>query len=278
MNNQTIPVFVVGSGRSGTRMIYRLLSGIPHIETYHEFECTHIQPIAAKYYMKIVTKEEAKKEINKLHGAAIHYSKVKYWVDSSNKLSWLIEPLSELFPEAKFVHLIRDGRKVVSSFYHKLAPEIYDDESVKIMMEWIKNKTKNPEPPPEKKYWWNIPQKGQPFYKEFSELSQFQKICYHWKEIIREVNQSLKLVPKKQKLIIKLEDLSSKKTVLKQFLSFFDISYDEHFFEYVKKPQNVFFPMDLKMTKDEEKEFNRICGNTMIKLGYKNKSEYEVKY
>lgn len=278
MKNHATPVFIVGSGRSGTRMIYRMLSGISTIESYHEFECTHIQPIAAKYYMKLITKEQVKKEIMKLHGAAIYYSKAKYWVDSSNKLSWLIKPLIELFPKAKFINITRDGRKVVSSFFHKLAPEIYDDESVKLMTEWIRNRKIIPEPPPEKKYWWNIPQRGQLFYKEFPKFNQFQRICYHWSEVNMTIEESFKIIPNNQKLEMKLEDLNSKKQSLKTFLNFLDVEYEDHYFQFVQKPQNVFFPMDLKMNKEQQNQFNKICGNTLKKLNYKNKNEYDVKY
>lgn len=274
----TIPIFIVGSGRSGTRMIYKLLSGIPHIEVYHEYLCTHIQPVAAKYYMKLIDKETVKKEIVRLYGSAIYYSDAKYWVDSSNKLSWIMEPLYELFPAAKFIHIVRDGRKVVSSFYHKLASEIYDDKSVQIMQRWLENSHNQPEPPPEKKYWWNIPQKGQPFATDFPSLNQFQRICVQWVESIRVITKSLTVIPKKQQLTLKLEDLTIKKSKLKTLLSFCGVPYENHFFEFVQTPQNVFFPMDLQLTPQMLKQFYAIAGPTMRQIGYGRKKSYEVKY
>lgn len=60
MSTETIPIFVVGSGRSGTRAIYKLLSGTEGIEIYHEYVCTHIQQYAALYYMRLISKEEVK--------------------------------------------------------------------------------------------------------------------------------------------------------------------------------------------------------------------------
>ncbi len=259
-------------------MIYKLLSGIPHIEVYHEYLCTHIQPVAAKYYMKLIDKETVKKEIVRLYGSAIYYSDAKYWVDSSNKLSWIMEPLYELFPAAKFIHIVRDGRKVVSSFYHKLASEIYDDKSVQIMQRWLENSHNQPEPPPEKKYWWNIPQKGQPFATDFPSLNQFQRICVQWVESIRVITKSLTVIPKKQQLTLKLEDLTIKKSKLKTLLSFCGVPYENHFFEFVQTPQNVFFPMDLQLTPQMLKQFYAIAGPTMRQIGYGRKKSYEVKY
>lgn len=274
----TTPVFIVGSGRSGSRMIYKLLSGIDHVEVYHEFVCTHIQAIAAKYFMGLLSKKEVKQEIMRLHGAGIFYSDAMYWVDSSNKLSWLIEPLYELFPNAKFINITRDGRKVVSSFFHKLAPEVYDDKSIEIMNKWLLQPKKYLEPPPEKKYWWNIPQRGQPFYKEFSSFNQLQRIAYHWVEVNRVIAESLKHIPKKQQLTIKLEDLISKKTTLKSFLKQFDIPFEGHYYDFIQTPQNVFVPMDFLLNDQEMKQFYDIAGKMMKKLGYTSKKVYQMKY
>jgi hypothetical protein len=264
----TRPVFIIGSGRSGTRMIYKLLSGIPDIEAYHEYCCTHIQPAAAKYSMGLLTKNGIQSEIRKLHGAAVYYSPLPYWVDCSNKLSWIIEPLYELFPDAVFIHVVRDGRKVVSSFFHKLKTEMYDDESVGILRNWMENPKKYPEPPPEKKYWWNLPPE---------QYSRFERICYHWAEINRTIAGSFRKIPRKNSWTVKLEDLTQKKAVLKKFLSYFAVPWDEEYYEFVRTPQGVFFPMDLKMTENEQRMFDRICGQTMKKLGYTGKL-YDVQY
>lgn len=278
MSKETTPLFIVGSGRSGTRMIFKLLSGIPEIEVHHEYLCTHIQQVAALYYMQIMSKDEIKQKIKELHAAAIYYSQAKYWVDCSNKLSWIIEPLIELFPNAKFVNLVRDGRKVANSFYQKLGPEMYDDESVRIVQIWLNNRDDLPMPPPEKKYWWNIPQKGQPFADKFSQFNRFQRCCYHWVEANRVIRESFKKVPQEQQLTIKLEDLTEDKNILKIFLSFFAIEYDESFYDILQTPQNVFFPMDFKLTDEQKLQFNEIAHAMMKELGYAGKPEYTVKY
>lgn len=278
MSSNTTPIFVIGSGRSGTRAVFKLLSGIDSIEIYHEYVCTHIQPLASLYYMKLLEKNEIKARFKELHGSAIHYSKAKYWVDCSNKLSWIIEPILEIYPNARFVNLVRDGRKVANSFVHKLGDEMYDDESVRVMREWLKNPKGVPMPPPEKKYWWNIPQKGQPFYEDFPSFDQFERASYHWRESNRVILESLKKVPKAQHRTYKLEELTSDRKVLTDFLSFFDLEYDEHFFEALQTPQNVVFPMDFELTQKQLEQFNRIASDMMEVLGYAGKPLYEVKY
>ena len=44
--------------------------------------------------MGIIQKKEVKERLLDFHGGAIEYSTDSFWIDSSNKLSWLIEPLN----------------------------------------------------------------------------------------------------------------------------------------------------------------------------------------
>ena len=76
------------------------------------------QPLAVRRSLDLIGAEECRRSLTETHGAAIHYSQAAQWGDSSNKLSWLIPDLAGLFPEARFVHLVRDGRKA----WHKIAP------------------------------------------------------------------------------------------------------------------------------------------------------------
>jgi hypothetical protein len=278
MANDTIPVFFVGSGRSGTRAVFKLLSGEPSIEVHHEYVCTHIQPVAAKYFMGLQSRAQVVDALRAWHAAAVHYSPAAYWVDCSNKLSWIIEPLLEVFPRARFVHLTRDGRKVAGSFFNKLAPEIYDDESVGILSAWLKNPAL-PEPPPEKKYWWNIPQAGQPFHDAFPSFDQFQRICYHWREVGRVIGEGFSRVPEAQRLTIKLEAITDDRAALSKLLAFVGLDFREPLFEALQTPQNVFFPMDFMLSEEQLAQFKGIAADTMAALGYDVDSEmYEVKY
>ena len=93
----------------------------------------------------------------------------------------------------KFIHLVRDGRKVVSSYFHKLGDECYDDKSVAVLQAWLDDPVLNPMPPPEKKYWWNIPKPGTPLSKVFRRYDQFQRICFHWAEVNRFILARLKI-------------------------------------------------------------------------------------
>lgn len=279
MSNYPIPIFIIGSGRCGTRTMFKMLSGVPDLEIYHEFVCTHVQKLACLYYMGCIDKNSAKAELHGLHGAGITYSDARIWIDASNKLSWLIEPLMEMYPNARFLALVRDGRKVTSSFFYKLAPEMYDDRSTCILAGWLADPINLPPPPPEKKYWWNIPQPGQPFHEEFPDFDQFQRVCYHWSEVNRVILQDMeRYVPSNQQMIIKLEDLTTDAKVLRQALDFIGIEFDSDYVEFLKTPQNVFFPIDFQLTDSQLEQFRDIAWPMMKILGYGSENAYTVHY
>ena len=278
MTTNTTAVFILGSGRSGTRQMFKLLSGELGLEVYHEYLCTHIQQAAALYFMGRLSRADLQDEFMRLHGAAIHYSSAKYWIDCSNKLSWIIEPISELLPQSKFVLITRDGRKVVSSFFHKLADEIYDDLSVNVLQDWLNKTQQGPRPPPEKRYWWNIPQVNQPYAEEFRSFNQFQRICYHWTEVHRVVLESFEHLPSDRWLVFKLEELTASKAALARFLEFVGVGFREDHLETLKTPQGVIFPMDFKLSPQQVQQFWHIAGSMMERLGYSASDEYSMKY
>src|SRR5471032_2186690 len=101
------PFFIVSSGRSGTAMLHKALSPKPDVEMHHEYAVQITQPLAVKRYLGAVDADETRKVLEETFGAAIAHTRGAHWGDSSNKLSWLIPDLAALFPDARFVHLVR---------------------------------------------------------------------------------------------------------------------------------------------------------------------------
>jgi len=181
----TKPLFFIGSGRSGTRTIYKMLRGSADVEIHHEYACESTQRVAVLYSLGLATRSDVIDHLNLHHASAVFWSESKYWIDSSNKLTWLVEPLINRFPDARFVHLVRDGRKVTNSFFRKLGNEMYDDLGVSVLRQWLDNRNSVPMPPAEKRYWWNIPLNGMPLAKEFPLFNHYQRTVYHWVESTR---------------------------------------------------------------------------------------------
>lgn len=273
----TEPIFIIGSGRSGTRNLFKTLSGHDDIEIFHEYNVLDVQQISVLYYLGLIKKTEAKKKLYQIYYSAIHYCKKKIWIDSSNKCSWIIVLLKEIFPNAKFILVVRDGRKVVSSFYYKLREEMYDDESNNILINWIL-KPKNPIPPKEKKFWWPIPNNSFKEFEKFKKYNRFQRICFYWNECNQYVLKKFDIMSKKDFQIYRFEDLINDKNIFKRFIKFIGIDYQDLLFEYLQKPRNVFIPLTFSLTNYQENQFWNICLPTMKRFKYNEKKIKDTKY
>lgn len=272
------PFFIVSSGRSGTAMLHKLLSGIENVEMHHEYAVQIVQPLAVRRYLELAGAAETRHVLTETYGAAIRYSEQEFWGDSSNKLSWLIPDLAALFPDAKFVHLARDGRKVAGSYFRKLAAECYDDRSSQIFQAFYDDPASVTPPPPEKKYWWTVPRKGASDAQAFRLFDQFERICWHWAEINRVILDSLSKLPETRKTFIRLEDLRSSPKTPKALLHFLNLGYRDAHFAMLQRPHNVNKPQDSLLSSRERDAFDRIAGTMMARLGYDGSREYVVNY
>jgi hypothetical protein len=270
------PFFIVSSGRSGTAMLHKLLSAEPDVEMHHEYMVQITQPLAVKRYLDLVDSDDAAGVLRETHVAAIRYSEKAHWGDSSNKLSWLIPELAMLLPGARFVHLVRDGRKVANSYFHKLGDECYDDRSVAILQAFADGAM--PAPPPEKKYWWPLPKPGTAADVEFRKYGQFQRIAWHWAEINRVIVKALAALPRARQHFVRLEDLQAQPAVVKGLFQFLTLPYrDEHFAAFAR-PHNVNRPEDRLLTPQQRDQFDAIAGEALAHFGYADSEEYLVNY
>ena len=272
------PFFVVSSGRSGTAMLHKALSAVPAVEMHHEYMVHIVQPLAVRRYLGLIDADEASRVLAQSHAAAAHYSDAAHWGDSSNKLSWLVPELAALLPEAKFVHLVRDGRKVAGSYFRKLGDECYDDRSTAILQAHVDDPAHVPAPPPEKKYWWPVPRRGDPLAEDFRGFAQFERIAWHWAEINRVILQALDTLPPARTHFVRLEDLRTSPTAVRQLYDFLGLPYRDEAFAAFARPHNVNTPQDRLLDPAEREAFDRIAGAMMTTLGYANRAEYVVNY
>lgn len=257
-----------------------MLNTCTTVEVHHEYLCEYIQPLGVLRFANKISTRAAIDVIQRTHGAAVALCKHSIWIDSSNKLTWLVPELLEIFPNAKFVNIIRDGRKVAGSFFRKLSHEMYDDLSVNALKAWLADPDRNVMPPPEKKYWWNIPLHDQPFADEFPHFDHFQRCVYHWVESNRIAKNACDFViPKSQSFSIKLEELVQASSMQRRLAAFIGIDFDPCFSDLLQRPENVIVPIDMRLSKHQLLQFEQIAGKMMDVLGYSMDSEeYRVDY
>ena len=272
------PFFIVSSGRSGTAMLHKALSAAGRIEMHHEYMVNIVQPLAVRRYLGLADRPNTLEILEKIHVAAVRYSDAVFWGDSSNKLSWLIPELAELMPEAKFVHLVRDGRKVASSYFHKLGSECYDDRSNAILQAHYDDPARTLAPPPEKKYWWPVPRRSDPIAQAFRGFDQFERIAWHWAEINRVILESLAKLAPERHLFVRLEDLLVSPQLVRALFEFVGLTYRDEHYAIFARPHNVNRPEDHPLTRIQHIAFERIASPTMERLGYAERAEYVVNY
>jgi hypothetical protein len=272
----TQPVFILGTGRCGTLQIAELFQGSKDVESHHEYMFESVLKPAVLYKMHQISDKDIRNILQDVYKPAIHYSTKKYWIDCSNALPWIVEPLYYLFPNAIFIHIIRDGRKVVSSFFNKFQGIIYDDNCVSIMMNWLEGK--DIIPPPDKKYWRPVPLPENLIYKDFSSYDRFERLCYYWNEVNLSIQSSFSIIPNAQKYMFKLEDIVSDESTLISFFNAANVKYDSKYFQILKRPVNVEKPKNFLLSDDEKIKFNKLCNDVMQNFEYLDKDEYIVKY
>ncbi len=271
---KTSPIFILGSGRSGTFSLVQSLKTYSEVEVHHEYLFENILRNAVLFYLKRMSLEAIREILTETHVAAVHYSNKRLWIDSSNALPWVTTPLYQLFPEAKFIHITRNGRRVVSSFYHKFSEIMYNDRDVNVLKEWLDDPGKVM-PPAEKKYWRPIPQRGEQFSEEFAEMDRFERLCYYWTTINLHIEQCMNEVPSEQKILFRFEDLLDAEH-FSAFIDYIGLDYNDEAYNILRKPQNVHIPKSFPLSPEQENQFNTICGETMKKFGYSG--DYNVDY
>lgn len=278
MTATTQAFFIVSSGRSGTAMLQKALAAAPDVDMHHEFKVHIVQPLGVRRYMGLCDRNEALETLRATYGAAIASSRLAHWGDSSNKASWLIPELAELLPKAKFVHLVRDGRKVASSYFHKLNDECYDDHSTAVFRAYARSGGAVPAPPPEKKFWWPLPRLSDPVAREFDQFDQFQRIAWHWAEINHVILEALAQIPRERQHFVRLEDLRYERCATKGLFEFLGITFSDDIAGLFTRPHNVNRPEDQLLSAHQRGQFERIAGAMMKELGYAKRPEYVVNY
>lgn len=254
----------------------KALSAGEDVTIEHEYRAHQVQPLAVRRYHGLANEQEARATLSANHGAAVRSAQTRLWGDSSNKLSWLLPDLAKLFPDARFIHLVRDGRQVASSYFHKLGAECYDDRSTQSLADYLAGRAEAP--PPEKKYWWPQPKIGEPWAKEFPRFNQFQRIVWHWGEINRVILRDLKDVPDHRRLLVRLEDFGTKPSSVTSLLGFLGISYRDSYISAFARPHNLNRPVDTMLTPDQAAQFAMLATPMMKRLGYAGQPEYAVNY
>lgn len=166
--------FVVGTGRCGTTSIAELISQAPNCKCIHELKPQLIRE-AVQYLYEELSEEELSRLLLSTRPQMIDG---KTFGESNHQLGLIIPVLQKVYPDAKFVWLIRDGRDTVASMYARnwYAGRPYTLLGrVNLWEEWrIRGD------------YMNVMS-----HQEWRSLLRFERCCWHWAFVNQLIESSL---------------------------------------------------------------------------------------
>lgn len=228
------PVFLIGVPRSGTSLLLHMLINHPDITGFNQ-EANHLwhphvypwRKLAAaqtippyeqdpraftKYSLSLTTNNDIDL-LKATFGAAQYLADAKVVLNKSAMLCFMLPQLVTWFPDAKFIHLVRDGRAVAFSRATK--------EHAKM--------TQHSETYIERGFWRN-----------FSDL--LGDVAIAWTESLFEVqrtDQELGLTDNRRMLTLKYEDLcADPEAVIRTLFRFIELEHDVKLPAFDTKNQN----------------------------------------
>ena len=244
--------FVIGSGRCGTMMLSTFLNKAPGAMVLHEPRRhedltarprSRRDPAFARRYVKTFRKYEVYKKIKE--------SGVETYGECSQPLRCLGAALKAEIPHAKFAILVRDGRATVRS---------------------AMNRQKKKAAAPQKARWGDpvTPLPGDPYHAQWERMTEFEKFCWWWMDSYRMLLDHLPGAPilHFEKIVHDFDYVD--RNVLEPFgLRLTRADWEAHM---DKKTANSATSYEVKHWSDwgpeEQAAFDRICGDTMRRLGY----------
>ncbi len=244
-------IFIGTSGRSGSYGLAQALNLIPGVEAHHQYACVEVQRIGTLWYRKRIGYYQAMAELDVIYGAAARHCRADYFIDVSNKLPWVMDLLKN---QGTLSYIVRDGKKVCLSYYHKL-PEVYAFQNMRPLMKFFLRESLYA-PPPEERYWWP--------YLDLN-LSRWELLCWHWQESYN-LGRGVRY---------KFESLLA--GGFQDYLKDLGLPASKEAEDYLlSKPHNVIEPKNYEMNDKQAQIFESMCGELYHSLGYTE--TYDVSY
>lgn len=217
IHDKSNPVFVLSTGRCGTKFLTKVLKRSEVIDSFHE-------PVPELiYYSKYAYENQCENEKLKLIIDSSRFEYImrsflnkKIYFESNNRLTFFAYQLNELFPKAKFIHLIRDPRDFVRSGIRRKwysGQHLWDMGRIKPLNDSI----------------------------NWDHLNLISKISWLWNETNSFIEDFKKSIDEEKMLTVKSEDLFTDINVIKKIFDFIDVPLvydDQELAKLIEKPVN----------------------------------------
>jgi len=260
-------IIITGSGRSGTYNIHQFINQYAKFKGYHELDFEKMLKLGVLKYEGYIDLNYREKTLSQYFNSLLKHGKTG--ADVSNAALWCVEDLRGYSEYCEFYMVIRNGYKVVASFYNKFKDLMYPDHQ--ILPAFRAFKDRNFDHKLDKTFWRPLPREKN-FYQKYEDNLRFAVICWYWRETIRqyEVNSS------HFKKMFRFEDIISGKD-LSVFAEMLNLKLSRDMPQFFATPTNIENRTNFKLDKTQMKIFEEICGEYMKKY-YSNSEYYDVEY
>ena len=205
------PVFILGSPRSGTTYLGTLLAALPDATYFYE-------PPVMKYYARLVYENRVDLARSRrfyrrgfqslLLAAPGSGPRV---VEKNPNHTWIAETLLSVFPDAKFVMIVRDGRDTALSLSEKPWHRLDSQDSGRYEPGGY---AYGPEP-----HFYIEPER----LTEFAATSDIHRCAWIWRRHTEEIQRLTQILPEESRLEIRYEALLEyPEETIRELLSFID--------------------------------------------------------
>jgi hypothetical protein len=246
------PVFVLSTGRSGTLLLNELLSISAYAYPLHQPRPELIR-VSKLAYEEIYQKPEIFEEVFRTCREELVFDAVKFnkiYIETNNRISFFAPVILNVFPNAKFIHLVRHpGDFVRSGIRRKWYSGSHEHDLGRI-----------------------LPVKGE--YKErWSRMSNIEKIGWLWNETNKFIENFTKRVPQNKFLFMKAEQLFKDINITKKIYEFIELPdfNEKKVAKIIKSPVNVQRKGQYPLYKDwkgEDKSQLQMITTLAQKYGY----------
>ncbi|MDG2383814.1 MAG: hypothetical protein P8N76_19230 [Pirellulaceae bacterium] len=254
--------FAIGTGRCGTTFLYRAMSEEPNIAASHERN--HLLENFHKYcsWNELPVDEEGflaekEREINEDLGWA------EFSFESSGHLSFSVPALSGRF-QARFVLLVRNPLRVVSSYVHKgYYEQPFRQQKTDLALGF--------QPGREFHHFLGRVAPRHEEFRRWNEMTQVGKVAWFWKALNQRSLQLLEQLPTTDWTLIRLEDLNfARYQSLTQMFGFeSQLAADDFDQLRQQRPNSSSSSLRIPEWSDREiSEFEQEIGDLSARLGY----------
>lgn len=189
------PVFVLSTGRSGSKFIHHILSQVESLTSYHE------PPPMLMYFSNFAYHNKNQPELLKAMFLAARlelllasYNEQKTYIESNQCMTFFAPAIKDVFQNVRFIHLVRQPGDFIRSA---------------VMKGWHLNDSI-----------WESGRVRMQDCAEWDKLNQIERLAWVWVTTNAFIKSFLECVESDKTMTVRLEDISRKEDSIIQILRF----------------------------------------------------------